>query len=71
MKRQYVEDTCEILCEDTGSKMVGELLFFKEKQNVVVSINRQVKLDLKWNGNFYAAKSTGMYFTTDGPLIRN
>lgn len=69
--KQFVENTCEILCEDTGRKVVGELLFFKQHQNVVVSIDRQLKLDLKWNGSFYETKSVGLQFTTDGPLVKN
>jgi hypothetical protein len=68
--KQIVESTCEVMCEDNGHRMVGEILSFREHDHVAVSVNRQIKLDMKWNGQVYEARSAKLSFVTDGPLIR-
>lgn len=68
--KQVVENTCEIMCEDNGRRMVGEILSFREHSSLSVSIDRKLKLDMKWNGQVYEAKSAQLSFVTDGPLIR-
>ena len=68
--RRVVEDTCEIMCEDNGRRMVGEILSFKEYDHCAVSVDKKIKLDMKWNGHVYEARSAGLSFTSDGPLIR-
>ena len=68
--RQLVENTCEIMCEENGRRMVGELLSFKQNANMIVSVDRSVKLDMRWNGREYEGRMGGLSFTTDGPLIR-
>lgn len=68
--RQVVEHTCEIMCEDNGRRMVGEILSFREHDHVAVSVDRSIKLDMKWNGQVYEAKMAQLSFTTDGPLVR-
>lgn len=69
MKR-IAENTCEIMCEDNGRRMVGEILSFREHDHLAVSVDRQIKLDMKWNGYVYEAKMAKLSFTTDGPLVR-
>jgi hypothetical protein len=69
--RQVVGDDCEILCEDNGRKMVADILYFKEYQNLTVSIEKQLKLEMKWNGNIYEGRLGRMSFTSEGPVIRN
>ena len=71
MIRQVVEQTCEIMCEDNGRRMVGEILSFRDRDQVAVSIDRQVKLDMRWNGAVYEGKMANLSFTTNGPIIRN
>lgn len=68
--RQIVEDTCEVMCEDNGRRMVGEILSFRDRDHCAVSVDRTIKLDMKWNGHVYEAKMAQLSFTTDGPLIR-
>ena len=68
--KKIVEHTCEIMCEDNGRRMVGEILSFREHDHCAVSVDRQIKLDMKWNGYVYESKMAGLSFTTDGPLIR-
>lgn len=68
--RRIVENTCEIMCEDNGRRMVGEILSFRENDHCAVSVDRQIKLDMKWNGFVYEAKRAGLSFTSDGPIIK-
>ncbi len=69
--RQVIEDTCEVMCEDNGRRMVGEILSFRDGDHVAVSIEKKIKLDMKWNGFVYEGRSAGLSFTTEGPLVRN
>lgn len=68
---RYVEHTCEIMCEDNGRRMVGEILSFREHDHVAVSVDRSIKLDMKWNGHVYQANMAKLSFVTEGPLVRN
>jgi hypothetical protein len=58
------------MCEENGRRMVGELLSFKQRSNMTVSVDRSVKLQMKWNGLVYEGRMGGLSFTTNGPLIR-
>ena len=69
--RQYVEDTCEVLCEDNGRKMVADLLSFRENDHLAVSLEKQLKLEMRWTGNIYEGRIGSKTFTSDGPLVRN
>ncbi len=69
--RQVIEDTCEIMCEDNGRRMVGDILSFRDGDHVAVSIEKRIKLDMKWNGHVYEGRAAGLSFTTEGPLVRN
>jgi hypothetical protein len=69
--RQLVEDTCEVLCEDNGCKMVADLLSFREHDHLAVSIEKQLKLEMRWNGQIYEGRIGSKTFTSDGPLVRN
>ena len=68
--KQYVEDTCEVICEGNGRKIVGEILSFNDKRNLTVSLDRSVKLLMSWNGRIYEGKMGGLTFVSDGPIIR-
>lgn len=69
--RRVVGEDCEILCEDNGRKMVADILSFKEHQYLTVSLEKQLKLEMKWNGNIYEGNMGRMSFTSEGPVIRN
>ena len=69
--KYYVEDTCEVICEDNGRKVVGGILAFNERRNLTVSINKSIKLMMSWNGRIYEGKMSGMSFVSDGPIIRS
>lgn len=67
--RQYIENTCEILCESNGRKMVADVLDFKDRQFLKVAVDKQVKVQLQWNGKFYEGSMSGLHFSTDGPTV--
>lgn len=67
--RKYIDDTCEVICEDNGKKVVAEVLSFKERKHLAVSIERRVKVELQWNGTLYEGKMASMSFVSNGPHI--
>ena len=69
--RRVVGDTCEILCEDNGRKMVGDILSFKENQYLTVVLEKELKLELRWNNRIYEGRMGRLSFTSEGPVIRN
>jgi hypothetical protein len=69
--RQYVSDTCEIICEDNGRKTVADILSYREGQYLSVSLEKQLKLDLKWTGKIFEGRMGKMGFTSDGPAVQN
>jgi hypothetical protein len=69
--KQYVQDTCEIICEDNGRKMVADVLAFKENQYLTVAVEKSLKLEMKWNNRIYECKKSGLSFVSDGPVVRN
>ena len=69
--RQYIDDTCEIICESNGRKIVADVLDFKDRQYLKVSVDKSVKVQLQWNGKFYEGGVAGLSFSTDGPTVNN
>lgn len=63
-------DTCEVTCVDNGRKVIADVLNFKQWQMLVVSLNKSIKLSLKWNGKVYEGNGTGLTFTSAGPKVR-
>lgn len=66
---RYIGDTCEVTCEDTGRIVTAELLDFVENRKLSVSINRSIRLDLRYNGRVYHGESRGLTFLSPGPQI--
>jgi hypothetical protein len=69
--RRVIGDDCEILCEDNGRKMVADILAFKEHQYLTVALEKELKLELKWNNKIYEGKMGRLSFTSEGPVIRD
>lgn len=69
MKR-VVGDDCEIICEDNGRKMVADILAFKEHQYLTVAVEKELKLELRWNNRIYEGRMGKLSFTSEGPVIR-
>ena len=51
--------------------MVADILSFKQSQHLAVSIEKSLKLEMKWNGNIYEGRMGRMSFTSEGPIIRS
>lgn len=69
--RQYVQDTCELICEDNGRKFVVDVLGFQQHKYLDISLERSVKISLRWNGKIYEGSMGGKSFVTDGPELQN
>ena len=63
------EDTCIVQNIKTDITATGEILNFREKEFISLTINRSVKLHLKWNerAGVYVGNVAGMEFQSDGP----
>jgi hypothetical protein len=68
MAKQY-SDKCEVLCENNNKSVTAEVLDFKEKKWLSVSLNRSLKLNLAWNNYVYEGRQGGMSFTSSGPKM--
>jgi hypothetical protein len=66
---KYHDDKCIVTCENNGKAVDAEVLEFKENVLLNVSLDRQVKIKLTWNGNIYEGRGFGMSFTSKGPKI--
>lgn len=66
---RYIGDICEVTCEDNGRVVTAELLDFVENKKLSVSINRSIRLDLRYNGQLYQGESRGLTFLSPGPQI--
>lgn len=66
---KYHGDSCDIFCENNNKTVKAEVLEFKEKKWLSVSLNRSLKLNLTWNNQVYEGHHSGMSFTSTGPTI--
>jgi hypothetical protein len=69
--KQYVAETCEVTCENNGKKTQADILKFQPGVALDISINRSVKVPMKWNGRIYEGHVGGMSFVSKGPEITN
>jgi hypothetical protein len=65
----HVGDTCEVVCDDNGKRVQAEILKFQERQTLNVSLQRTIRLEMKWNGKVYEGRSSGLSFSSIGPKI--
>lgn len=66
------KDTAEITDANTGKTLVGEILDFKPAYMLAVSIERQVKVILRYNTEkkLYTGNVGSLVFTSPGPKER-
>lgn len=67
--KQYVAETCNVVCEDNGKVVPADILDFKDKKSLSVSLNKSIKLIMPFNGKVYEGKMSGLTFTSDGPKV--
>lgn len=65
--REYIDDKCEVICEENGKKIVAEILEFQKQKSLTVSLDRSVKLNLRWNGKIYEGSMGRLSFVSNGP----
>jgi hypothetical protein len=68
--KKYVQETCNVTCEDNGKTVVADILAFNEGRNLTVSLNKSIKLLMNWNGHVYESRQNGLSFVSSGPIIR-
>ena len=63
------EDTAKITCVDNGETVVAEILEFRPELSLSVSLERKIKLTLKYDikSNEYQADLYGRTFISKGP----
>jgi len=67
--KSYVDNVCTILCEDNNKSIITEVLEFKEGKFLSVSLERQFRINLAWNGRVYEGRLGSRAFISDGPKI--
>lgn len=68
-KRPSYESTVIVTCSDNGKTNTAEVLTFMEGQRLIVSLNRQVRMEMVYNprNKLYVAHQTGLEFVSSGP----
>jgi hypothetical protein len=63
------DDKAKITCVDNGEEIIAEILEFKPNAILSVSLDRKIKLILKYNANAdeYQADLYGRTFISKGP----
>lgn len=70
MKTTRNSSTCVVYQVDNISKNVeAEVHEFKEKDRLIVVLNKSVKLPMKWNGTLYEGRMAGIDFASKGPKV--
>jgi flagellar biosynthesis/type III secretory pathway ATPase len=63
-------DKCTIKQPDSGKEVEAEVFEFKEKQKLIVVLNKSVKVSMVWNGRLYEGKMAGIDMISTGPTIK-
>lgn len=65
-----VGTTCEVVAVANSKKcVIAEVHEFKQNDRLVVVLDKNVKLHMKWNGRTYEATMGGLDFVSDGPTV--
>ena len=62
-------DKCVVKQDKSSKEVEAEVLDFKEQKNLVVVLNKSVKLPMIWNGQLYEGRMAGIDFTSKGPKV--
>ena len=64
-------ETCKIHCTNNNKTMEVDILDFRPKDHLSVSVNKSVRVNMKYTGNndLYVGTMAGLEFTTIGPKI--
>lgn len=66
---QNFESTVTVTCSDNGKSSTAEVINFREKSVLIVSLNRAVRLELIYNprNGLYIGNQAGLEFVSKGP----
>jgi DNA helicase TIP49 (TBP-interacting protein) len=62
-------DKCTVICVSSKKSSEADVIEFNDKKHLVVSLNRSVKLTMKWNGKVYEGRVAGLDFESSGPSL--
>ena len=62
-------ETCMVKMAKSSKNTEAVVESFEERVKLNVVINKAVKISMKWNGQKYEGRSSGMDFESDGPTI--
>ena len=63
-------DKCVIKQVNSSKSVEAEVFEFREQKNLIVVLNKSVKLPMVWNGKLYEGRMAGIDFITEGPSIQ-
>lgn len=63
------DSKCLVKQANSSKEVESEVFDFKEKERLIVVLNKSVKLHMNWNGRQYEGKMAGMDFISAGPKI--
>lgn len=66
---QDYQDRCTVTCTNNSRTISAEVLEFRPKERLSVSLDRQLKMILVWNGQNYEHHKQGLEFLSDGPEL--
>lgn len=69
MEGSRYSQTCSVKQTSSGKIVEAVVHEFKEKNKLIVIVNKSVKIPMTWNGKVYEGKMAGMDFVSDGPKI--
>jgi hypothetical protein len=69
MEITRVDSKCVIKQANSSKTVESEVHEFKEKEKLVVVLNKSVKLNMVWNGKLYEGKMAGIDFISEGPKV--
>lgn len=64
-----VDSKCQVKQANSSKLVEAEVHEFKEKNRLIVVLNKSVKLNMIWNGKVYEGKMAGIDFVSDGPKV--
>lgn len=62
-------DTCQIKMAKSSKITEAVVSSFEDKVSLNVVINKAIKISMKWNGQCYEGRSSGMDFESAGPTV--
>lgn len=62
-------DTCIVKQDKSNKEVEAEVLEIREQQNLIVVLNKSVKLPMVWNGKMYEGRMAGIDFVSAGPKV--